>query len=181
MPSNYLILCHLLLLHSIFPSSRVFSNESALHIRWPKYRSFSFNISPCNEHPGLIFRMDWLDLLAVQGTIKSLFQYYSSKAPILQCSAFFIVQLSHPYLTTGKTIALTRLTFVDKVMSLLFNMLFRFVIAFLPRSKNLLISWLQSPSAVVLEPKRTKSATVSTVFPSICHEVMGPDAMILVL
>ena len=146
MSSNYLILGRpLLLLPSIFPRIRVFSNESALHIRWPKYWSFSFNISPCNEHPGLIsFRMDWLDLLAVQGTLKSLLQYYSSKAPILQRSAFFIIQLSHPYTTTGKTRALTRQTFVDKVMSLLFNMLSTLVITFLPRSKRLLISWLQS-------------------------------------
>ena len=152
MPSNHLILCHLLLLlPSIFPSIRVFSNESALCIRWPKYWSFSFNIRPTNEHPGLIsFRMDWMDLLAVQGTLKSLFQHYSSKASILQRSAFFIVQLSHPYMTTGKTIALTRRTFVGKVMSLLFNMLSRLVITFLPRSKCLLISWLQSPSAVIV-------------------------------
>ncbi|CAN0470004.1 unnamed protein product [Rangifer tarandus platyrhynchus] len=134
---------------------RVFSKESVLHIRWPKYWSFSFSMSPSNEYSGLIsFRMDWLDLLAVQGTLKSLFQHHSSKASILWCSAFFIVQLSHPYMTTGKTIALTRRTFVGKVMSLLFNMLSRFVIAFLPRSKHLLISWLQSPSAVVLEPKK---------------------------
>ena len=154
MPSNHLILCRpLLLLPSIFPSIRVFSNESALHIRWPKYWSSSFNISPSNEHPGLIsFRKDWLDLLAVQGTLKSLLQHHSSKVSILQCSAFFIVQLSHPYMTTGKTIALTRQTFVDKVRSLLFNMLSRLVITFLPRSKRLLISWLQSPSAVILEP-----------------------------
>ena len=153
MPSNHLILCHpLLLLPSIFPSIRVFSNESALHIRWPKYWSFSFNISPSNEHTGLIsFRMDWLDLFAVQGTLKSLLQHHSSKASILRCSAFFIVQLSHPYLTTGKTIALTRQTFFGKVMSLLLNMLSRLVITFLPRSKRLLISWLQSPSAVILE------------------------------
>ena len=145
MPSNHLILCHpLLLLPSIFPSIRVFSSESALHIRWPKYGSFSFKISPSNEHPGLIsFRMDWLDLLAVQGTLKSLLQPHSSKASILRHSAFFIVQLSHPYMTTGKTIALTRQTFVGKVMSLLFNMLSRLVIAFLPRSRHLLISWLQ--------------------------------------
>jgi len=171
MPSNHLILCCPLLLPSIFPCITVFSNESALCIRWPKYWSFSFNISPTNEHPGLIsFRMDWLDLLAVQGTLKSLLQHHSSKATILQCSAFFIVQLSHPYMTTGKTIALTRRTFVDKVMSLLFNMLSRLVITFLPRSKRLLISWLQSPSAVILEPKKIKSATVSTVSPSICHE-----------
>ena len=148
MPSNHLILYHpLLLLPSIFPSIRVFSNESALHIRWPKYWSFSFNIRPSNEHPGLIsFRMDWLDLLAVQGTLKSLLQHHSAKASILQCSAFFIVQLSHPHMTTGKTIALARWTFVGKVMSLLFNMLSRLVITFLPRSKRLLISWLQSPS-----------------------------------
>ena len=144
MPSNHLILClPLLFLPSIFPSIRVFSNESALHSRWPKYWSFNFNISPFNEHPGLIsFRMDWLDLLAVQGTLKSLLQHHSSKASILQYSAFFIVQLSHPYMTTGKTIALTRQTFVGKVMSLLFNMLSRLVITFLPRSKCLLISWL---------------------------------------
>ena len=153
MPSNHLILCCPLLLHSIFPSIRVFSNESALHIRWPKYYSFSFNISPSNEHPGLIsFRMDRLDLLAVQGTLKSLLQHHSSKASVLWCSALFIVQLSHPYMTTGKTIALTRRTFVDKVMSLLFNVLSRLVITFLPRSKYLLISRLQSPSAVILEP-----------------------------
>ena len=156
MPSNCLILCHpLVLLPSVFPSIRVFSNESALRIRWPKFWSFSFNISPSNEHPGLIsFRIDWLDLLAVQGTLKSLLQHHSSKASILQCSALFIVQLSHPYMTTGKTIASTRLTFVDKVMSLLLNMLFRLVITFLPRSKCLLISWLQSPSAVILEPPK---------------------------
>ena len=162
MPSNHLILCRpLLLLPSIFPSIKIFSNESALHIRWPKYWSFSFNISPSNEHPGLIsFRMDWLDLLEVQGTLKSLLQHHSSKASILWCSAFFVVQLSHPYMTTGKTIALTRWAFADKVMSLLFNMLSRLVITFLPRSKRLLISWLQS----------VKSATVSTVFPSICNE-----------
>ena len=153
-PSNRLILCRsLLLLPSVFPSIRVFSDESALHIRCPKYWSFSFNISPSNEHLGLIsFRMDWLDLLAVQGTLKSLLQHHSSKASILQCSAFFTVQLSHPYMTTGKTIALTRWTFVDKVMSLLFNMLSRLVITFHPRSKCLLISWLQSPPAVILEP-----------------------------
>ena len=143
--------------------------------------SFSFNISPTNEHPGLIsFRMDWLDLLEVQGTLKSLLQHHSSKASILQCSAFFIVQLLHPYMTTGKTIALIRWTFVDKVMSLLFNILSRLVITFLPRSKRLLISWLQSPSAVILEPRKIKSDTISTVSPSICQEVMGPDAMILV-
>ena len=150
-------------------------------MRWPKYWSFSFNISPSNEHPGLIsFRMDWLVLLAVQGTLKSLLQHHSSKAPIRQHSAFFIVQLSHPYMTTGKTIALTRLTFVGKVMSLLFNILSRLVTTFLPRIKHLLISWLQSPPAVILEPQKIKSATVSTVSQSICHEVMGPDAMILV-
>ena len=182
MSSNHLILCcPLLLLPSIFPSIRVFSNESALHIRWLKYWSFSCTISPTNEHPGLIsFRMDWLDLLAVQGTLKSPLQHHSSKASILRHSAFFTVQLSHPYMTTGKTIALTRWTFVDKVMSLLFNMLSRLVITFLPRSKHLLIPWLQSPSAVILEPRKIKSATVSTVSPSVCHEVMGPDAMILV-
>ena len=182
MPSNHLILCHpLLLLPSIFPSIRVFSNESALHIKWPKYWSFSFNISPSSEHPGLIsFRMDWLDLLAVQGTRKSLLQYQISKASILRCSAFFIVQLPHPYMTTGKTIALTRRTFVVKVMSLLFNVLSSLVITFLPRSKHLLISWLQSPSAVILEPRKIKSATVSTVSPAICHQVMGLDAMIFV-
>ena len=163
MPSNHLILCRpLLLLPSIFPSIRVFSNESALHIKWPKYWSFSFNISPSNEHPGLIsFSMDWLDLLAVQGTLKSLLQHHSSKASILQHSAFFTVQLLHPYMTTGKTIALTRWTFVGKVMSLLFNMLSRLVITFLLRSKCLLISWLQSPSAVILEPQKIKSDTVS--------------------
>ena len=143
--------------------------------------SFSFNISPSNEHSGLIsFRMDWLDLLAVQGTLKSLLQHHSSKASILRHSAFFMVKLSHPYMTTGKTIALARRTFVDKVMSLRFNMLSRLIITFLPRSKHLLISWLQSPSAVILEPNKIKSATVSTVSPSICYEVMGPDAMIFV-
>ena len=179
MPSNHLILCRpLLLLPSIFLSIRVFSNESVLHVRWPKYWSFSFNISPSKEHPGLTsFRMDSLDLLAVQGTLKSLLQHHSSKASILLHSAFFIVQLSHPYMTTGKTIALTRWTSVDKVMSLLCNMLSRLVITFLPRSKRLLISWLQSPSAMILDLKKVKSATVS---PSICHEVMGLDAMILV-
>ena len=182
MPSNHLILCRpLLLLPSIFPSIRVFSNESTLRMRWPKYWSFSFDISPSNEHPGLIsFRMDWLDLLAVQGTLKSLLQRHSSKASIPQCSAFFTVQFSHPYMTTGKTIALTRQTFVGKVMSLLFNMLSRLVITFLPRSKCLLISLLQLPSTVILEARKIKSATVSAVSPSICHEGMGPDAMILV-
>ena len=181
MPSNHLILCHPLLLPpSIFPSIRVFSNESVLCIRWPKYWSFRFNISPSNEYPGLIsFTVDWLDLLAVQGTLKSLLQQHSSKASILLCSAFFIVQLSHPYMTTGKTIAFTRQTFVGKVMSLLLNMLSRLVITFLPRSKHLLISWLQSPSAVILEPPKIKSLTVFIVSPPICHEVMGPDAMIL--
>src|SRR5574338_400948 len=182
MPSNHLILCRtLLLLPSILPSIRVFSNESTLCIRWPKYWSFSFNISPSNEHPGLIsFRMYWLYLLALQGTLKYLLQHHSSIASILLCSAFFIVQLSHPYMTTGKTIALTRQTFVGKVMSLLFNMLSRLIITFLPRSKRLLISWLQSPSAVILEPPKRKSDTVSTVSPSISHEVMGLDAMIFV-
>ena len=173
MPSNHLTLCGpLLLLPSIFPSIRVFSNESVLHIRWPKYWSFNFNISPSNEHPGLIsFRMDWMDLFAVQGTLKSLLQHHSSKASIIQRSAFFIVHLSHPYMTTGKTIALTRRTFVGKVMSLLFNMLSRLVISFLPRSKRLLISWLQSPSAVILEPRKIKSDTVATVSPSISYKV----------
>ena len=167
-PSNHLILYHtLLLLPSIFPSIKVFLNESALYIRWPKYWSFSFNISTSSEHPGLIsFRMDWLDFLAIQGTLKSLLQHHSSKASILWCSAFLIVQL---YMTTGKTIALTRWTFVGKVMSLFFNMLSRLVITFLPRSKHLLISWLQSPSSVILEPRKIKSATVFTVSPSICH------------
>ena len=181
MPSNHLILCRpLLLLTSIFPRIKVFSIESILHIRWPKY--WSFSISPSNEQSESIsFRMDWLDLLAVQGTLKSLLQHHSSKASILQHSALFIIQLSHPYMTTGKTIALTRQTFVGKVMSLLFSMLSRLVIAFLPRSKCLLISWLQSPSAVILEPKKIKSVTVSIVSPSICHEVMGLAAMILVL
>ena len=161
MPSNHLILCHPLLLPpSIFPSIRVFSNESALLIRWPKYWSFSFNISPSSEHPGLIsFRMDWLDLLAVHGTLKSLLQHHSSKASILWHSAFIIVQLSHPYMITAKTIALTRWTIVDKVMSLLFNILPKLVMVFLPRSKGLLISWLQSPSAVILEPPKIKPLT----------------------
>ena len=156
MPSSHLILCYpLLLLPPIPPSIRVFSNESTLCMRWPKYWNFSFNISPSNEHRGLIsFRMDWLDLLAVQGTRKSLLQHHSSKASILWCSAFFTVQLSHPYMTTGKTIALTRRTVVGKVMSLLLNMLSRLVITFLPRSKRLLISWLQSPSSVILEPPK---------------------------
>ena len=182
MPSNHLILCHPLLLPpSIFPSIRVFSDESALHIRWPKYWSFSFNISPSNEHPGqILFRMDWLDLLEVQGTLKSLLQHHSSKASILQCSAFFIVQHAHLYMTTGKTIALIKWNFVAKVTALLFNMLFRLVMTFLPRSKCLLISWLQSPPAVILEPLKIKSVAVSIVSPSICHEVMGLDATILV-
>ena len=151
------------------------SNELTLCMRWPKYWSFSFSVSPSNEDPGLIsFRMDWVDQLAVQGTLKSLLQNHSSKASIFQHSAFFTVQLSYPCMTTGKTIALTRWTFVGKVMSLLFNMLCRLVITFLPRSKGLLISWLQSPSAVILEPKKIKSDTVSTVSPSICHEVVNP-------
>ena len=182
MPSNHLILCCLfLLLLSLFPSIRVFSNESVLHIRWLRYWSFSFSINPSKEYSGLIsLRMDWLNLLAVQGTLESLLQHHSSKASILQCSAFFIVQLSYPFMTTGKTIALTIQTFAGKVMSLLFNMLSRLVITFLPRSKCLFISWLQLPSLVILEPKKIKSATVSTVSPSICHKVMGPDATILV-
>ena len=182
MPSNHFILYHpLLLFPSIFPSIRVFSNKLVFPIRWPKYWSFSFSLSPSNEYSELIsFRMDRLDLLAVQGTLKSVLQHHSSKASILQCSAFFIVQLSHPYMTTGKAIALTRRTFVGKVMSLLFNMLSRLVITFLPRNKYLLISWLQSPSAVILEPKKIKFDTVSTVSPSISYEVMGPDAMIFV-
>ena len=165
----------LLLLPSIFPCIGVFSNESALRIRWPKYWSFSFNISPSNKHSGLIsFRMDWLDLLAVQGISKSLLQHHSSKASILRCSAFFIVQLSYPYMTTRKTIALTRWTLVCKVMSLLFNMLSRLFITFLPRSKHLFILWLQSPSAVTLEPPKIKSDTVSIVSPLICHRAMRP-------
>ena len=180
MPSNHLILCYPFSSHlQSFPASGPFSNESVLHIRWPKYWSFSFSISPSNEHPGLIsFRRDWLDLLAVQGTLKSLLQHHSSKATILWRSAFITVQLSHPYMTTGKTIALTKWTFVGKVMSLLFNMLSRLLITFLPRSEHLLISWLQSPSAVILEPPKIKSITVSIVSPSICHEVMGPNVMI---
>ena len=166
MPSSHLILCRLLLLPSIPPSIRVFSNESTLHVRWPKYWSFSFRIIPSKEHPGLIsFRMDWLDLLALQGTLKSLLQHPSSKASILWPSAFFTVQLSHPYMTTGKTIALTRLIFVGIVMSLLLNMLSSLVITFLPRSKRLLISWLQSPSAVILKPPKIKSLTVFHCFP----------------
>ena len=171
MPSNHLVLSHpLLFLPSIFPSIRVFSNESALRIRWPKYWSFSFSLSPSNEYSELIsFRIDWLDL-AVQGTLKSLLQHHSSIASILQCSAFFMVQLSHPYKTTEKTIAWSRRTFVSKVMSLLFNTLSEFIIAFLPRNKHLLISWLQSPSAMILEPKKIV-CHVSIVYPSICHAV----------
>ena len=167
MPSKHLILCPPLLLPpSVFPSIRVFSNESVLRIRWPKDWSFSFNISPSNEHSGLIsFRMDWLDLLAVQETLKSFLQHHSSKASILQCSAFFIIQFLHPYMTTGKTIALTRQTFVDKAMSLLFNMLSRLVITFFLRSKHLLFSWLQSPSAVILESRKIKTATFFPLFP----------------
>ena len=177
MPSSHLVLCcHLLLQPSILPSIRVFSNELALHIRWPKY--WSFSISPSSEYSGLIsFRIDWFDLLAVQGALKSLLQHHSLKASILWHSAFFIAQLSHLYMTTGKSIALTIWTFVGKVMCLLYNMLSRFIIAFLPRSKRLLISWLQSPSAVILEPKKIKSVIVSIVSPSICHEVVGLDAM----
>ena len=180
MPSNYLILCcPLLLLPSIFPSIRVFSNESALGIRWPKYWSFSFNISPSNEYSELTsFRMDWLDLLGAQGTLKSLLQHHSSKASILQCSFFFIVQLLHPYMTTGKTIALTRWTFVGKVTSLLFNMLSRLVIAFLPRSNRLLNSWLRSPSAVILEPAKITSVT-SCPFPHLSAMTGCPDASVL--
>ena len=182
MPSSHLILGRpLLLLPPILPSIRVFSNESTLRMRRPKYWSFSFSISPSNEHPRLIsFRMDWLEILAVQGTLKNLLQHHSSKASILQSSAFFTVQLSHPYMTTGKTIALTRRTFVGKVMSLLLNTLSRLVITFLPSSKHLLISWMQSPFAVILEPSKIKSDTVSTVSPCISHEVMGPDAMIFI-
>ena len=179
---SHLILCQLLLLlPSIFPSIRVFSNESPLHIRWPKYWSFSFSIRTSNEYSGLIsFRMHWFDLFAVQGTLKSLLQHRSSKASILQRSAFFIVQLSYPYMTTGKTIALTRWTFVGKVMSLLLHMLSWLVITFHPRSKGLLISWPQSPSADTLEPPKIKSVTVSTVSPCIRHEVMGSNAIILI-
>ena len=180
MPSNHLILCRPLLLPSIFPSIRVFSNESALCIRWPKYWSFNLNISPSKEHSGLIFfRMDWLDLLAVQETLKSLLEHHSSKASILWCSAFFIIQLAHPHMTTGKITALNRWTFVGKVMSLLFNMLSRLVITFLPRSKC-----LNFLAAVTIcsdfGAHKIKSVTISTVSPSICHQVMGPDAMILV-
>ena len=179
MPSNHLILCQPLLLSSILPSISVFSNESILHIRWPKYWSFSFSISPSNEYSGLIsFRIYWFDLFAIQGTLKGLLQHHSSKASILQRSGFFTVQLSHPYITTGKKIALTRWTFVGKVMSLLLNMLSRLVITFLPTSKYIL--FLQSPSTVILEPQKIKYITISTVSPSICHDVMGPDAMIFV-
>ena len=182
MPSSHLTLCRPFFpLPAIPPSIRVFSNESTLHIMWPKYWSFSFSISPSNEHSGLIsFRMDWLDLLAVHGNLKSLLQHHSSKPSILWCSALFTVQLSHLYMTIGETKALMRWTFVGKVMFLLLNMLSRLVITFLPRSKHLLISWLQSPSAVILEPPKIKSDTISTVFPSSYHEVMGPDAMIFI-
>ena len=180
MPSNQLILCHpLLLLRSVFPSIRFFSNESVLCVRWPKYWSFSISLS--NEYSGLICSpIDWLDLLAVHGALKSLLQHHSSEASILWHSAFFMGQLSHPFMTTGKTIALTEWNFVSKVMSLFFNMLSRLIIAFLPRSNHLLISWLQAPFAVVWEPKKVKSVTVFIVLPSIFHEVMGPEAMILV-
>ena len=178
---HHLILCcSLFLLCSVFSIIRVFSNESALCIKWPKYWNFSFNISPSNEYSGLIsFRIDWFDL-AVQETLKSLLQHHSTKESILRCSAFIRVKLSYPYMTTGKTIALTRSTFVSKVMSLLFNMLSRFVMAFLPRDKRLLVSWLHSPSAVILEPQKIKSVTVSIVSPFICHEMIRLDAMILV-
>ena len=181
MPSNYLILCcPLLLLPSIFPSIRVFSNELALGIRWQKYWSFSFSISPSNEYSGLIsFRIDWFDLLAVQGALKSLLQHHNLKASFIPHSDFFMVQLSHPYMTTGKTTAFAIWTFVGKVMSLLFNTLTRFVISFLSRSKHLLISWLKSSSVVILEPKKIKSVPVSIVSPSICHEVMEPECWIL--
>ena len=177
MPSSHLILCRpLLLLPPIAPSIRVFSNESTLHMRWSKYWSFRFSIIPSKEIPGLIsFKMDWLDLLAVQGALKNLLQHHISKASFLHRSTFFTVQLSYPYLTTGKIIALTRRTFVGKVMSLLLNMLSRLVITFLPRSKCLLISWLKSPSVVILEPRKYKSDTVSTLFPSISYDVMGLD------
>ena len=182
MPSSHLILCRPpLLLPPIPPSIRVFSNESTLHMRWPQYWSFSLSISPSNEQPGLVsFRMDWLDHLAVQGILKSLLQHHSSKSSILRCSAFFTVQLSHSYMTTGKTIALTRQTFVGKVISLLFNILSRLVITYLPRSKCLLISCLQSPSVAILEPRKIKSDTVFTVSPSISHEMVGLDAMIFI-
>ena len=182
MPSSHLILCRpLLLLPPIPPSIRVFANESTVHMRWPKYWSFSLSTSPSNEYQGMIsFRMGWLDPFAVQGTLKNLLQHHSSKASMLQRSIFFTVQLSHPYMTTGKTIALTGQTFVGKVMSPLFNMLSRLLITFFPRSKRLLISWLQSPSAVILEPPKLKSDTVSTVSQCISHEVMGLDTMIFI-
>ena len=184
MPSSHLILCRpLLLLPPIPPSIKVFSNESTLHMRWPKYWSFSFSISPSKEYPGLIsFRMDWLDLFAVQGTLKSLLQHHNSKASIFRCSAFFTIQLSNPYTITGKTIALTRWTFAGKVMSVLFNMLSRFVIAFLPRNKHLLFHGCSHHDlgAMILELKKTKSVTVAIFSPPICHEVMGPVDMILV-
>ena len=180
-PSNHFILCHPHLLPSVFLSIKVFSNELVLCTRWPKYWSFSSPSDLPSEYSGLIsFRIDWFDLLALQRTLKSFLQQHNLKASVLQCSAFFMVQVSYPYMTTGKTIALTIWTFVDKVLSLLFKTLSRFVIAFLPRSKHLLISWLQSPSAVILEPKKIKSVTISTFSPSICHEMMGPDAMIFV-
>ena len=181
MPSNHLILCHPLLLQpSIFPSIRVFSDESVLHIRWPKYWSFNFNISPSNEYLGLIsFRMDWLDLLAVLGTLKSLLHHHSSNASILRLSALFIVHLSHPYITTGNTIALIRQTFVGKVMSLLFNMLSRLTISLPQRSKHLLISWMQSTSAVILEPKKIKCHYLHCL-PIYCYKVMRSHAMIFV-
>ena len=180
MATNHLIPFYPLFLQpSIFSSIRVFSNESVLHITWPKNGNFSLSISPSNEYSGLIsFRMGWLDVLAVQGTLKSLLQHHSSKASVLQCSAVFVVQFSHPYMTTGKTIALTRWTFLGKVTSLLFNMLSRLVMAFLPRRKCLLMSWLKSPFAMILKLKKIKSVTLSIVSPTICHEVMGPDAMI---
>ena len=182
MSSYHLILCcSLLLLPSVFPSIRVFSNKLALFITWPKYWNFSFSISPSNEYSGLIsFRIDWLDLLAVQGTLKSLLHHHNLKASILQCSAFFMVQLSHLYMSITKTIVLTRWTFFGKVLSLLLNMLSKFVISFLPRSKHLLISWLQPSFVVILEPNKIKSVTVSTFSPCICHEMMGPEAMILI-
>ena len=182
MPSSHLILSPpLLLLPSIVHSIGVFSNDLALHIRWPKYWSFSFSISPSNEYSWFTsFRIDWFYFFTVQGTLKSLLQHHSLKALIFQCSAFFMVQLSHPYMTTGKTKALTIWTFVSKMMSLFFNTLSRFVIAFLSRNNHLLLLWLQSPSAVILEPKKRKSVTASTFSPSICHEVMRPDAMIII-
>ena len=181
MPSSHLVLCHPLLLPSIFPSIRVFSNESVVHIRWPKYWSFSFSISPSNEYSGMTsFRMDWLDLFAVQGTLKSLLQHHSSKASVLRHSAFFMVQLSHTYMTTRKIIALITRTFVGKVMPLLYNILSRLVITFPSRSDCILISWLQSTSVVILESKKIKSVTVSVVSPSICREMMGLNAVMLV-